>query len=248
MHLLFDLMKRIPPVLPSSLLLLILVVPALAQQPVVVELFTSEGCSDCPPADAILRSLEQSPKLANAEIIPLGFHVDYWDHQGWRDRFSSSDYTRRQQRYAGNFALQSPYTPQVVVDGRAEVVGNDRAAVSKAISDAGKREKADVRITRPAADTLDVTVRGGGRCDVLFAMTESDLTSSVAAGENKGRRLQHSAVVRSFQSIGKMNDSFHASFRIHPDATWNAQKLRGVIVVQRQGQAEIVGAAAIPLN
>src|SRR5439155_22515804 len=100
--------------------------------PIIVELFTSEGCSSCPPADTLLRHLvsAQSP---NVNVIALGEHVDYWDHQGWKDRFSSAALTNRQQLYASRFNVDSIYTPQMIVDGRAELVGSDAAAARRAI-------------------------------------------------------------------------------------------------------------------
>lgn len=173
--------------------------------------------------------------------------MDYWDFQGWRDRFSSRAYSRRQQQYAANFALPSAYTPQAIVDGRAEAVGNDRGAIAKAVQGAAKRAKAEVHITRAGPDLLDVVVRGGGRADVLLAITESGLATAVGGGENKGRTLRHAAVVRAFQPLGRMNDSFHAVARLHLDPSWDLKNCHAVILVQRSGQAEMVGAAAIAL-
>src|SRR5438309_4363112 len=104
-----------------------------AATPVLVELFTSEGCSDCPPADALLEKLIATQPIAGAEVIGLGQHVDYWDQQGWKDRFSSAALTNRQHVYGASFALESVYTPQMIVDGRAQFVGSDGNAARKAI-------------------------------------------------------------------------------------------------------------------
>ncbi len=101
--------------------------------PVIVELFTSEGCSDCPPADTLLEKLIATPPIAGVQILGLGQHVDYWDRQGWKDQFSSVAWTSRQQIYQARFATESIYTPQMVVDGRAEFVGSDANAARKAI-------------------------------------------------------------------------------------------------------------------
>src|SRR4051812_14249507 len=114
--------------------------------PVVVELFTSEGCSDCPPADALLRKLEEKQPVPNAEIIVLSEHVDYWDHIGWRDRFSSKTFTERQQKYGDRFKLDSVYTPQMVVDGRTELNGADERRALQAITDAAKAGKTEVTV------------------------------------------------------------------------------------------------------
>src|SRR5262245_47762444 len=113
--------------------------PAPPRKAVIVELFTSEGCSTCPPADELLIKLRQTRANEGFEIIPLGLHVDYWNHQGWTDRFSSSAYTERQVKYADKLHVKDPYTPQIVVDGTTQFVGNDAARLVQAIRDAGKK-------------------------------------------------------------------------------------------------------------
>src|SRR5579864_1673908 len=99
--------------------------PGLPRRAVVVELFTSEGCSSCPPADELLAHLRQDLSAKNIQVIPLGFHVDYWNSLGWKDRFSSAEFTRRQEQYEQSLNVDGPYTPQMVVDGGAEFIGND---------------------------------------------------------------------------------------------------------------------------
>src|SRR5437660_2167157 len=115
--------------------------------PILVELFTSEGCSSCPPADALLRTLVETQPVAGAQVIGLGQHVDYWDRQGWRDRFSSAASTDRQQRYAHAFNIDSIYTPQMVVDGREELVGSDGTRAHRTIVNAAGSPHALVSIT-----------------------------------------------------------------------------------------------------
>src|SRR5204863_4528217 len=105
-----------------------------AATPIVVELFTSEGCESCPPADVLLRQLASTQPVPGAQIIPLSLHVDYWDQLGWKDRFSSALLTNRQRVYGTRFNIDSVYTPQMVVDGRSELVGSDGAAARKAIA------------------------------------------------------------------------------------------------------------------
>ena len=124
--------------------------PAPPANPVVVELFTSEGCSDCPPADRLLYQLEQTQPVPGAEIIPLEQHVDYWDHEGWRDPFSSSRFTLRQKDYVYAFNLPSAYTPQMVVDGTAQFVGSDAHHVVAAIAQAARTPKANLQIQQRA--------------------------------------------------------------------------------------------------
>ncbi len=173
--------------------------------PVVVELFTSEGCSSCPPADALLASLGQQP-IDSAQIITLGEHVDYWNQLGWKDRFSSHEYSERQEEYAKRFGLDSPYTPQMTIDGRVQFVGNDKGAARKAIEEAAhSRKTANVSLRRNE-DALQIAVEhaGSGSSIVLLAITEDNLTTQVRSGENGGRQLTHQAVVRYLRPLGSV--------------------------------------------
>jgi hypothetical protein len=115
------------------------------RQPVLVELFTSEGCSDCPPADALLARLDATQFVPDAQAIVLSEHVTYWDHQGWRDPFSLEELTARQEQYVRRFGLDSSYTPQMVVDGAAQFVGNDPRALSRALATAAAAPKKRLR-------------------------------------------------------------------------------------------------------
>ena len=182
----------------------------MAASPVIVELFTSEGCSSCPPADAVLAKLE---KQSGTPIIALGFHVDYWNRLGWADPFSNKQFSDRQNEYAQAFQTDSVYTPQMVVDGQAEFVGSDEAQADSAIASAARRPKASVSVAlqggaagqgKPLSLRADIGVlpsgvKGG---EVFAALTESGLSSQVARGENSGRHLSHAAVVRTLVSVG----------------------------------------------
>jgi len=224
--------------------------PARSGSPVVVELFTSEGCSSCPPADALLTELDRQP-IAGAEIIPLGIHVDYWNQLGWVDRFSSKEFTHRQNDYARHFGLDSVYTPQMVVDGHYEIVGNDSARARKLIAaEAQARRSATVEIRQADDHTLDVRVEhAGGSPEVLLAITENGLSTSVRAGENGGRELHHSAVVRELVRLGSAKSgSFEKQVAIPHNEDWNHANLRAVAFVQSAGTGEIQGAASIPLK
>jgi hypothetical protein len=231
--------------------------------PVLVELFTSEGCSSCPPADRLLARLVREQPIEGAEIIALEEHVDYWNRLGWADPFSSGHHSARQQEYARAFG-KAIYTPQMVVDGWSEFVGSDARRLREAIERATQAPKADVRIARTDSKDGDgaialqvrveqvpqVAARDGGA--VFLAITEDDLESSVTRGENAGRRLTHVAVVRSLQRMGKLDDKASVPFEralvvdIRPE--WNREKLRAVVFVQDLRRLRIFGAAAIALG
>src|SRR5947207_357602 len=156
--------------------------------PIVVELFTSEGCSSCPPADTLLQRLVDA-QIPNVNVVALGEHVDYWDHQGWKDRFSSAALTNRQQLYASRFNVDSIYTPQMVIDGRAEVVGSDAGAARRAIDCAAAAPHGVIRIAIESETdvALQVSVTAtdlppiarGDRADIVLAITEDGLSSNV---------------------------------------------------------------------
>jgi len=221
------------------------------RQPVLVELFTSEGCSSCPPADALLIELDKRQSVPGVEVVALGHHVDYWNGIGWHDRFSSHDATVRQERYVSQLNLQSPYTPELVVDGHFDVVGNDRANVQRLVAAAAHSPKpATVSLTAESPEALRVDVEGAPSpaADVMLAITESDLSTAVGGGENGGRELHHTAVVRILQRLGSTRDGrFYATTPIAYRPGWNRQHLRAVVFVQR-GAGPVLGVGALALN
>ncbi len=220
-----------------------------ADGPVVIELFTSEGCSSCPPADALLSQI--SGKTANgAQLIALGEHVDYWNSLGWKDRFSSAQFTERQNKYVGWLRLQTAYTPQMVIDGRIEVLGNDAHAVAKDIAaEAARPKSGSVTLTWDADGRLHVSAHASAQSggSIVLAITEDDLATSIQGGENKGRTLQHAAVVRQLKPIGRLSQgAFDATVDVPPNPEWNLPKVRAVVFVQEPRSGEIIGAAALP--
>jgi hypothetical protein len=236
--------------------------PREAKAAVLVELFTSEGCSSCPPADRWLIELQERQPVAGVEVISLGEHVDYWDGLGWRDRFSSAELTGRQRDYSLHFGQNRIYTPQMVVDGAEEFVGSDKREAREAIQRAASRAKALVRIARDStpgdAASARWTIHVDGlppkapaRADVYVAVTESGLANEVNNGENRGRRLQHSSVVRVLQKIGEMGGVPPAKFEHHIelpfDPAWNKKNLRVVAFVQEPNVGRVLGAASAPL-
>lgn len=169
-----------------------------ADRPVVVELFTSQGCSSCPPANAYLNELAKDRR----DVLPLAFHVTYWDRLGWKDPFSLEAATDRQDHYGHRFGDGS-YTPEIVIDGASSHVGSDRAEVGPAIEQAKFRSEtaAAVSVTRDG-DGLLIEVGGGqGRGKVLLVGFDHDHQTAVHRGENNGRTLEEANVVRSIRAI-----------------------------------------------
>jgi hypothetical protein len=222
-----------------------------ARVPVVVELFTSEGCSSCPVADAALRELEKAQSVPGVEVIALGEHVDYWNRLGWKDAFSSVAYTERQRQYGTSFGTGS-YTPQAVVGGRYELVGSRTTDLAAAVTKAAKAPQAAVAVTL-AGSTVYVRVNsvpaGTAAAEVLLVVTESGLASQVGRGENAGRLLRHAAVVRQLIPLGKVgaDGTFTANPELKLNADWRRQNLRAVALVQEVASRRIVGVAAVAL-
>jgi hypothetical protein len=242
----------------GGLILLLLAPFGLAQKaspktPVLVELFTSEGCSSCPPADALLAKLDQEQPVAGAEIIVLEEHVDYWEGLGWHDRFSSHLYTERQSGYGKRFGLPDVYTPEMVVDGTVEFVGNDSGKALKAIGQAVRGEKIGLTLGDISKDkdrvTGTVSAAGGAglsKGDLYAALVDSSATTNVKGGENGGRVLRHVGVVRALVRIGSVQDLAKGpvKFALVVPAD-GAPKQRVVVFAQRSGQGEVAGAVAV---
>jgi hypothetical protein len=228
-------------------------VPAGSHKAVVVELFTSEGCSSCPPADELLGHLRQDLAAKNIQVIPLGFHVDYWNSLGWKDRFSSADFSQRQEQYARSLRVDGPYTPQMVVDGELEFVGNSAGQAQRAINQASSQpELVEVKISRVAGtDQLMVQVKAPASTDnanVMLAITEDNLTTKVGSGENGGRTLHHTAVVRELRQLGRLHDGgFEANVPITIEKEWKREDLHAAVFVQQGPSGKIQGAASVAL-
>jgi hypothetical protein len=240
--------------------------PTNGKRPVVVELFTSEGCSSCPPADVLLSRLQDTQPIAGAEIITLSEHVDYWNHLGWRDPYSSAQFTARQQRYAEISRGEDSYTPEMFVDGQKGFVGSNESQARAAIATAVDAPAATVTLSlekaasRPGRSEIGLAVRvdnvpagkGEGPLDVMLAITENGLRSSVKAGENNGRTLLHTSVVRKLMSVGSINPknsrSFSAQHVVRADSSWHADHLRAVVFIQDKSSMRILGAASLDLS
>jgi hypothetical protein len=230
--------------------------------PVVVELFTSEGCSSCPPADDLLRRLEQTQPVAGVEVIALEQHVDYWNRLGWTDPFSAPEFSARQGDYASYFNNVSVYTPQMIVDGQTEFPGNNQTKARNAIIAAAQKPKAVISLAhagaaKPEGIPLSVrveklpTLAAGDTVEVLLAITEDALRTDVPLGENAGHTLAHAAVVRELSSLGNIDRRGSAPFAAQPvvalSAKWQLKNLRAVVFVQEHDSRRVLGATAIKL-
>jgi hypothetical protein len=234
---------------------------AAAKTPVVIELFTSEGCSTCPPADRVLGYMEEKQPFPGTTVIPLEEHVDYWNHEGWNDPYSSAKWTERQKGYAGLFK-KTEYTPQMVIDGKTELIGSDGPSVVKAVQSAVQAQKTDVKIVAAATDAKGMrhftvttgkiaAASNGDSPEVWLAVTEDGLQSSVNAGENSGQTLHHAATMRSLQKIGVADaskpESFSGDAAVKFDSKWNAANSHVVVFIQDKKSREILGAGWIAI-
>lgn len=226
--------------------------------PVLIELFTSEGCSSCPPADALLAKFDSEHRVGGVDVIVLEEHVDYWDRLGWKDPYSSPQWTARQQQYAEVFRSDGVYTPQMVVDGASELIASRELQARQTIQAAAGHPKSEVQL-EPLAVSSDrykvrISVRmlpASSGAQVWLAVTETGLHSNVSAGENAGEDLHHAAVVRSLQDVGAIKRSSDQAFtgepaiRLNPE--WKRQNVRFVVFVQDKKTLRILGAAVASL-
>lgn len=222
---------------------------------VLLELFTSQGCSSCPPADRILRSLAADDELRGI-VVPLAFHVDYWDRLGWRDPFSSPDWSDRQRDYSRAWRADRVYTPQIVVGGATDVVGSDERGIRRAIA-AELRRRPPVHLAMSArADGAQVKVNatvaidgsiGIGPLDLMLVVFESGFRTDVARGENGGRTLENDFVVRRLERIvsmaAAMGSTSHSAV-IALDPRWKTERLGVAIFVQHPHTRRVFGAVS----
>jgi hypothetical protein len=223
--------------------------------PVLVELFTSEGCSSCPPADKLLATLDSRQPVDGVQIIVLEEHVDYWEGLGWHDRFSSSLFTTRQNLYAPRLKFDSPYTPQMIVDGAFQFVGNDPSKALASIAKAAALPKIPLDLAPPALDgrhvSSSVSVTGKPalpRGDLYAALVDLTASTEVKSGENGGRRLNHVSVVRSFQRVGKLQDLANGPIplKLTAPSDTSTSHMRLIVFAQLPDQGAIRGIASIP--
>ena len=239
--------------------------PARKSSPIVVELFTSEGCSSCPPADTLLTKLEKTQPVAGANVIALEQHVAYWNRLGWEDPFSSDEFNLRQQGYANRLGGEGVYTPQMVVDGGLGFVGSDQQQARRAISAAEENPKAEIHLVLNSDTTQGSTaqqlsieashvpsVTSGDKLEVILAITEDKVSSNVTRGENSGLSLQHNSVVRSLRTVGEATLDNESKYSTKTPVTfnkdWKKENVKAVVFLQEHSSRRIVGAASIPIS
>jgi hypothetical protein len=230
-------------------------VPPKSANPILIELFTSEGCSSCPPADAWLKQIDTSQPIPGAQAIVLSEHVDYWNHDGWKDPYSSSFFTERQDAYVHALGGSSPYTPEMIVDGATELHLENQAQVAQAFQKAAQAQQLPVSISALSIDgdspsTLRAHIDADGTAarhsaDVYAVVALNHAESQVLRGENGGRRLTHAAVALDIVHVGRLEKGkpFSQDFQAKLKPGLDPKNLRLVVFVQEAGPGSVVGAA-----
>jgi hypothetical protein len=230
-----------------------------SRTPVLIELFTSEGCSSCPPADALLEKLDRSQPVNGAELIVLSEHVDYWNDIGWKDPYSSHEYSERQSAYAAHFGSSGIYTPQMVVDGHSDLVGSDERGAIEAVENETRFVKVPLSLSGLHFENNKVSMHveagplepsmGARSANLYLAIADESDVSQVSRGENAGRTLKHVAVLRSLVPVGTVNKAD----KVSKDVTVNVSnesrgRLRVVGIIQEQSAGRVLGVASARLS
>jgi hypothetical protein len=215
----------------------------LTAEPALVELFSSEGCSSCPPAESLLRA----QAAADPSLLVLEFHVDYWNSLGWSDPFSSAAFSERQSRYAAWLHSDQVYTPQAIVDGREAFIGSDAAKLKGALRHAATAGKRPLSL-EVKGNALEISAADAPAGDLWVVVTEADLETHVRRGENAGRTLQHAPVVRAFKTLGAQPAgplARHLDLQLDP--SWRRDNLRIMAAVQDPGSGRILALGSVPV-
>jgi hypothetical protein len=239
-----------------GIVLALMTASALAQKTVLVELFTSEGCSSCPPADALLRQVNGSQTSAGQLVVGISEHVTYWNSLGWSDPFSSPLYTERQNTYSERFHLEGVYTPQMVINGAEQIVGSDRAALLHAVQQEGTQQpRISLRILSVSISgrTLTVNFSTSGDlpkqgADLMAVLTDDSDRSNVLHGENSGRNLAHVAVARSLSRVTRVQAAGERTVQIQIPASFQSTQGHHLILfAQTPGNGRVLGTDTKPL-
>ncbi len=227
-----------------------------AQKVVLVELFTSEGCSSCPPADALLRQVNGTRTSGDQLVVGISEHVTYWNGLGWSDPFSSPAYTDRQNAYSERFHLEGPYTPQMVINGAEQIVGSDRGALLRAVqAEQAPHPRVSLRILslHVEGNTLAVNFSISGDvpaqgADLMAVVADDSDRSNVLRGENSGQNLEHVAVARSFSRVARLRSAGERTVQVQiPDTFQAAQRHHLILFAQTPGNGRVLGADTKPL-
>jgi hypothetical protein len=213
--------------------------------PVVVELFSSEGCSSCPPADTLLARLDRDQPIAGVQVVALELHVDYWNQLGWTDSFSQAAFSARQRMHAHAMGSRGLYTPQMVVDGRSELVGSNATGATLAIEQAARAPHVSVKITRRSNDAIFVEAsappQSEGASHVVLATTERGLRTIVTSGENAGETLAHGPITHTLRYLGDVGAAGFSGQVQQPFKSGT----RVVVFVEGRDSLHVLGAATV---
>jgi hypothetical protein len=225
-----------------------------APQAVLVELFTSEGCSSCPPADAYLQKMDGKLSATGQTVIALSEHVTYWNHDGWIDPFSQQIFTDRQSKYGERFQLDDVYTPQMVINGDQQVSGGNGPAIQKALAAQASAPTANVKIVSVAAEgkLLSVTFAVSGNLprqgvDIVAAVAQNQARSNVSRGENTGRTLTHVSVVRTLTRVATLKSAATMTVKVPQGIAPAGVPRHLVVFAQTAGLGKVLGVATTPL-
>lgn len=223
------------------------------RKPVLLELFTAEGCPTCPIAEKNLAYLQNEQPFREAEIITLAFHVDYWDGEGWKDPFASPLFTQRQRVYDRKFRTGNIYTPQMVVDGHIEFIGTKLDKAEKAVGRSLSRNKAAVALAL-SGDDLSISIKSIPETEsatVYLAVAEDGLSSAVNRGENAGKTLSHVSVVRTLTGLGRIEPGsrvYQQSAKLSIPDEWSRSRLKAVVLIQENHSRDVIGVGYVRLS
>lgn len=218
------------------------------KKPLLLELFTSEGCSSCPPAEVLLSKYDSEQPFGGAEVVTLAFHVDYWDDLGWKDPFASPLFTQRQQIYDRKFRTGEIYTPQMVIDGDIQFIGSREKDAKKAVTAALKQKKGNLSVSMDG-DTAKIEYSEMPVVEdatLFVAIAEDGLGSTVDAGENAGSTLSHVSVVRKLVASSRVPNgekTGKTEVKLTAEDGWNREKLRVVVFIQENRSRMVRGVA-----
>jgi len=243
--------------LPAIAIALIAAARGATPVPVLLELFTSEGCSSCPPADELLEKIDHDQPVPGADLIVLSEHVDYWNRMGWTDPYSSNDFSRRQQAYAAQFGTADIFTPQLVVDGEKAVVGGNWPLAARAIQQSLREAKIPVTVSAARnGDNARVHIdipslqSDGAKGLVYLVLAANHAKSRVTRGENGGRELNHVAVVLSMRQVAKVShkEGVSKDVEVALNPKFDANDMRVVVFVESSRTQRVMGAARASIS